>query len=148
MSLDDKLMLRRLGAGETIQAVRKDADMTGEEFDAWWSGQLQARLPDLESSRTIDGASKVEIFRDERGTPHVYADSDDDLFFGYGFAMGQDRLWQLDYLRRKAMGRLSEILGPSGLELDIIARTVGVNRIASEEAKQIGDWLGDYHRQS
>ena len=137
MASDDRSMLRRLGAGESIQTVRKDAGMTGEEFDAWWSGQLQARLPDLEGSRTIDGVAKVEIFRDERGTPHIYGGSDDDLFFGYGFAMGQDRLWQLDYLRRKAMGRLSEILGHSGLELDTIARTVGTNRIAREEAERL-----------
>ena len=137
MASDDRSMLRRLGAGESIEAVRKDAGMTPEDFDTWWPGQLRARLPDLEGSRTLDGVAKVEIFRDERGTPHIYAGSDDDLFFGYGFAMGQDRLWQLDYLRRKAMGRLSEILGPSRLELDTIARTVGTNRTAAEEAERL-----------
>ena len=59
--------------------------------------------------------------------------------FGYGFATGQDRLWQLDYLRRKATGRLSEVLGPSGIELDTIARTVGISRIAAAEANRLPD---------
>ncbi len=137
MKLDDKTMLRRLGSGEPIDAVCGDAGMSRAGFDEWWSGQLASRAPDLETSRTLDGAGRVEVIRDELGTPHVYADTDDDLFFGYGFAMGQDRLWQLDYLRRKAMGRLAEVLGPDGLEMDVIARTVGVNRIAEEEIGRI-----------
>jgi penicillin amidase len=56
-----------------------------------------------------------------------------DLFFGFGYAMSQDRLFQLDYRRRKGLGRLSEILGAEALELDTIARTVGLNRIAENE---------------
>ena len=39
--------------------------------------------------------------------------------------MAQDRLFQLDYLRRKGLGRLAEVLGPEGLPLDLVARTVG-----------------------
>ena len=42
----------------------------------------------------------------------------------------KDRLFQLDYLRRKGHGRLAEILGEEGVQLDTIARTVGLNRIA------------------
>ena len=106
------------------------AGMSRVEFDEWWRGQLESRLPDVETARVFDGAGGVEILRDETGTPHVYADTSGALFFGYGFAMAQDRLWQLDYLRRKAVGRLAEVLGPDGLETDIIARTVGINRIA------------------
>ena len=129
--------LKRLGAGETIDAVCADAGMGRAEFDEWWRGQLESRLPDMETARTFDGAGGVEILRDETGTPHVYADTAGALFFGYGFAMGQDRLWQLDYLRRKAVGRLSEVLGPDGLETDIIARTVGIARTAAEEIDRI-----------
>ena len=129
--------LNRLGAGETIDAVCADAGMGRAEFDEWWRGQLESRLPDMETGRTFDGAGGVEILRDETGTPHVYADTAGALFFGYGFAMGQDRLWQLDYLRRKAVGRLSEVLGPDGLETDIIARTVGIARTAAEEIDRI-----------
>ena len=124
-------MLRRLGAGESIADVRADAGLSPEGFDGWWSEQLASRLPVLDGEKSAEAS--VEILRDRWGIPHIYAEKDDDLFFGYGYAMGQDRLWQLDYLRRKAMGRLSEILGPSGLEADTIVRTVGINRVVDAE---------------
>jgi penicillin amidase len=139
MSASDTEILHRLGAGESIESVRADTKQSADEFEAWWSGQLASRVPDMTGKRRVEGAASVEIIRDRWGIPHVYADSDDDLFFGYGFAMGQDRLWQLDYLRRKAHGRLSEILGPDGLELDTVARTVGINRIAAEEVQRLPD---------
>ena len=67
----------------------------------------------------------------------MYADDDTDLFFGFGLATAQDRLFQLDYLRRKACGRLSEVLGEQALPLDTIARTVGLPRIAAAEWKRL-----------
>jgi penicillin amidase len=139
MSVIDAEVLHRLGKGESIESVRAFAGISADEFEEWWNGQLSSRVPDMAGTRRVEGAASVEIFRDQWGIPHVFADSDDDLFFGYGFAMGQDRLWQLDYLRRKAHGRLSEILGPDGLELDIVARTVGINRIAAEEFQRLPD---------
>ena len=51
--------------------------------------------------------------------------------------MAQDRLWQLDYLRRRALGRLAEVLGAGSLELDVVARTVGLHRIAEAEVKRL-----------
>ena len=50
--------------------------------------------------------------------------------------MAQDRLFQLDYLRRKAHGRLAEVLGKDGLETDIVSRTLGLTRIAEQEWSQ------------
>ena len=50
----------------------------------------------------------VRIERDERGTPHIMAETDEDLFYGFGWAMSEDRLFQLDYLRRKAKGELKQ----------------------------------------
>ena len=81
----------------------------------------------------------VRIDRNRWGIPHVSADTDEDLFFGFGYAMAQDRLFQLDYLRRKAVGRLSEVLGPDGLDLDIVARTLDLRRIAEAEWRQTPD---------
>ena len=86
--------------------------------------------------RVIDD-SEVSIERDRWGIPHIYADHDTDLFFAFGYAMAQDRLFQLDYLRRKGLGRLSEILGSDGLQFDTIARTVGINRIAVAEVERL-----------
>ena len=77
---------------------------------AWF---IRAPLPKLDG--TIDAASlksEVTIRRDDRGIPHIEASSVSDLFFGQGFACAQDRLWQMDLLRREAEGKLSELFGP------------------------------------
>ncbi len=137
MTTSDRDMLLNLGSGGSPESVREEAGLSADEFQRWWNGQLESRLPDMAGSRSLPHGANVEILRDEWGVPHVYADSEDDLFFGYGYAMAQDRLWQLDYYRRKAMGRLSEVLGPDGLELDVIARTIGINRIAEAEIKAL-----------
>ena len=55
--------------------------------------------------RPADGLTGVVIERDRWGIPHVFADRLGDLGFGFGYAMAQDRLFQMDYLRRKGLGR-------------------------------------------
>ena len=131
MNKSDKDMLLRLGAGDSIQAICGDAGLTRAEFDQWWAEQTSGRVPSMEGTRTASGVSgRIDIVRDEWGVPHVLADSDDDLFFGYGYATAQDRLWQLDYYRRKAHGRLSEVIGPSGIEIDTVSHTIGLSRTA------------------
>jgi len=67
-------------------------------------------------------SGQVRILRDEYGVPHVYAASLTALFYGVGYAQGQDRLWQADVHRRLATGTLSELFGPSVLPGDIFAR--------------------------
>jgi hypothetical protein len=56
----------------------------------------------------------VRLERDAYGSPRIIAESPADCAFGMGWAMSEDRLFQLDYLRRKALGQLSEVLGPGG----------------------------------
>jgi len=80
---------------------------------------------------------KVEILRDRVGVPHIYAGRTDDLFFGLGLAAAEDRLWQMDRLRRRALGRQAEILGEGYLALDIAHRTLGLDRIAVDEAAKL-----------
>lgn len=75
--------------------------------------------------------SGVTIVRDERGIPHIEAETFADLFFAHGYAQAQDRLWQLDYLRRWAHGRLAEVFGREKLGEDIIAHTIGVPALAN-----------------
>jgi penicillin amidase len=85
---------------------------------------------------TCTGAvgGRVEILRDRSGIPHIYAASTPDLYFGLGMAMAEDRLWQMDRLRRRALGRQAEILGPAYLASDIAHLTVGIDEIAAREA--------------
>jgi penicillin amidase len=67
-------------------------------------------------------SGQVRILRDEYGVPHVYAARLSALFHGVGYAQGQDRLWQADIHRRLATGTLSDLLGPSVLAGDVLAR--------------------------
>src|SRR5205823_6759037 len=148
MRLTGREILRRLGAGEPIHAVCAGAGLTRADFDAWWQAEITARVPPAVGSGRAAVRQAVRIERDRWGIPSVFANSDDDLFFGFGYAVAQDRLFQLDFLRRKGAGRLAEILGPEGaeldligrtpglrsvLEMDLLARTVGVRRIAERE---------------
>jgi penicillin amidase len=75
----------------------------------------------------------VEILRDRVGIPHVYAERTSDLYFGLGFATAQDRLWQMDRLRRRALGRQAEILGPAYVTSDLAHRLVGIPEMAAAE---------------
>ena len=80
---------------------------------------------------------KVEILRDRAGIPHIYAARTDDLFFGLGLAVAEDRLWQMDRLRRRALGRQAEILGSAYLNYDIAHLTVGLDKVAIAETAKL-----------
>ena len=129
--------LRRLGAGESIQSLCKASGMSRQQFDAWWRDEIRSRVPEMEARHELAVTRPVQIERDCWGIPHISAEDDQDLFFGYGFAMAQDRLFQLDYLRRKGQGRLAEILGPDGVESDLLVRTVGLPGIAAAEENRL-----------
>src|SRR5437868_14186411 len=130
-------MLRRLGAGDSIAAICAAAGLTRAEFDAWWSGECRRRVPPASGGRftaSVNGPiGAVSIERGRWGIPHVHAANDVNLFFGFGYATAQDRLFQLDFLRRKARGRLAEILGADGVESDVLHRTLGLAQIADRE---------------
>lgn len=83
------------------------------------------RLPGLKAS--------VEVERDSLGIPHLHAQSLEDLYLAQGYVAAQDRLWQLDLLRRVAKGEVAEIAGARALALDIDARLLGI-RVAAEAA--------------
>src|SRR4051794_11972594 len=126
MSEQSRQIMTRLGLGESINSVCDAAGVTRPEFDDWWQAEITARTPQMNGRRDAKLGSDVEIVRDGWGIPHIFAANDEDLFVGFGWAMGQDRLWQLDYLRRKALGRLAEILGPEAVDQDLLVRTVGL----------------------
>src|SRR5258708_9404780 len=96
---------------------------------------LPKRLPPLSAVLSAPLSGKVEILRDRAGVPHVYATSTGDVYFGLGFAMAQDRLWQMDRLRRRALGRQAEILGESYVQSDLMHHAVGIPAIAEREVE-------------
>ena len=92
---------------------------------------LAAALPDLTSSLRLPGlAGPVEIWRDAEGVPHARAGSVHDAFFAQGFVHAQDRLWHMEYDRRRASGRWAELVGEIGVPQDALARRLGLERSA------------------
>ncbi|MGE6480148.1 penicillin acylase family protein [Psychrobacter namhaensis] len=63
-------------------------------------------------------ADDITIKRDEYGTPHIYANSTYELFYGYGYSIAQDRLYSLDMARRTGTGKVSEVLGAEFIDFD------------------------------
>jgi penicillin G amidase len=80
-------------------------------------------LARLDGEVTIRGLrADVRVTRDRWGVPHISARDEQDLFFAQGYVMAQDRLWQMELWRRRAEGRLAEILGPGAVARDRTAR--------------------------
>src|SRR5436190_24200862 len=87
--------------------------------------QAKSVLAQIEGEIKIPGLKEpVEVLRDKWGVPHIYAKSQDDLFFAQRFVVAQDRLFQLDLWRRLARGEMAEIIGPDAIEGDVFARLI------------------------
>jgi penicillin amidase len=140
MPLDSRDILHQLGSGQSIAAVCAAAGWSRSEFDEWWRAECRRRVPAADGTQRVCGLrGTLRIDRDALGIPHVEAGGDGDLFFGFGYATAQDRLFQLDYLRRKARGRLAEVLGRSAVESDRLYRTIGLAQIADAEWTHLPD---------
>jgi len=98
----------------------------------WFQHIVEKGLPQISGDMRISGIKEpVEILRDAYGVPHIYAQNEPDLYFAFGYAMAQDRLWQMEFTRRLGQGRLSEIFGPDFIKADRYFRTLtaaGINR--------------------
>lgn len=87
----------------------------------------------------VDGLDdEVTILRDEWGIPHVRARTSHDAFFGQGFVQAADRLGQLEYDRRRALGRWAEVAGPTAVAFDRFARRCGLAGAAQREYAALG----------
>ncbi|HKW79234.1 MAG TPA: penicillin acylase family protein [Candidatus Limnocylindria bacterium] len=84
--------------------------------------------------RLIGLDEAAQVARDSSGVPHIYAQTDHDLFYLQGYVTASDRLWQLEFLRRIGQARLSEIFGAATLDTDRFVRTLGWYRVARREA--------------
>lgn len=99
-------------------------------------------LPDYESTLSLPGlAAPVNLYREQQtGILHISASSEDDLFFAQGFAQAQTRMWQLEFQRRVGAGRLSEIVGEGGLDIDKTMRTLGLYAAAERAVNQVSPY--------
>lgn len=84
-------------------------------------------LPDYNQSAYLTGLTDgVVIYRDQHAVPYIYASNEHDLYLAVGYVMAQDRLWQMDLLRRVTMGRLSEIFGEDMVGADHLLRALRI----------------------
>lgn len=81
--------------------------------------------------------AEVEVVIDDRGIPHIYASNDDDLAFAAGYQMATDRLFQMELVRRRALGTQAEVLGESFVDQDIVSRTFNLRRWGRENAERL-----------
>jgi penicillin G amidase len=93
----------------------------------------RSALPQLDGSLRVEGLSAaVKVTRDGHGVPTIEAASLEDLFLAQGYVTAQDRLWQMDIMRRFDSGELSEILGEDTLKIDREQRILGLRAAAAQ----------------
>src|SRR5216684_1861143 len=95
---------------------------------------LRSSLPQIEGRVAVPGIkAEVTIARDSDGVPLISAADDEDAAFGLGYAHAQDRLFQMELMRRNGAGRLAEIFGAAALDTDRQMRVLGIYRLAEAE---------------
>jgi len=96
----------------------------------YWRWSRRA-LPQVDGELRLPGLSApVTVRRDGLGVPHIEAASVPDLMRAQGYVTAQDRMWQMDLLRRRAKGQLAEAFGPAALVADRDVRTLGLGDAA------------------
>ena len=97
----------------------------------WVRTTVSESLPQIDGSLALAGlSSPVSVQRDAHGVPHIHASTLDDLVFAQGFVTAQDRLFQMDTLRRYSSGELAEILGSRLIPHDKLQRTLQIRASA------------------
>ncbi|MBC6404728.1 MAG: penicillin acylase family protein [Rhodospirillales bacterium] len=95
-------------------------------------------LPAQTGSKALPGLERnVSLSRSPEGLVFIEAGSEGDAAFALGYAHAQDRLLQMELMRRLAAGRLSEAVGSSTVKIDRMMRTLGLYRLAEENAARI-----------
>lgn len=125
-------ILRRLLLGILALALLLVVGAGG--FYLW----LRGSLPETSGTITVEGPlAPVEVRRDASGVAYIKATDARDAYFALGFVHAQDRLWQMDMMRRYGAGRLSEVVGARAIDTDRMMRTLGIYRLAERAVDQV-----------
>ena len=101
---------------------------------------LKQALPKIDGTIPLAGLdASVEVYRDTYGIPHVRASSERDAFYAQGFVTAQDRLWHMEYDRRRGAGRWAEAVGVSALEQDKLMRRFRLEASARADYQAVED---------
>ncbi len=91
---------------------------------------LNHPLPQYEGEKTLPVNERVDVFTDEFGVPHIFAENEKDLFFTAGYIAARDRLFQLSMVSLAVNGELASVLGEDYLKTDIYLRTWKIRKTA------------------
>lgn len=95
-------------------------------------------FPVTSGSIEISGLhAPVQVYRDDYGVPHIQADDVHDLMLSAGYVHAQDRLWQMDLMRRAGEGRLSEVMGKPTVDIDMLFRTLDLRGLAGRIEREL-----------
>ncbi len=99
-------------------------------------------LPDYNQDIQLSGLEyEVSVYRDKYAVPHIYAKTENDLYMAVGYLLAQDRMWQMDLIRRVTLGRISEIFGEDFVETDLLLRAL---RFSDKSEKILGELDENY----
>ncbi len=96
---------------------------------------LKSTSPDYSGNISIKGLNnEVEVIFDEFGVPYIYAENAHDAYMALGYVHAQERLFQMEMIRRVTSGRLSELLGEKFIDTDKTMLTLGIRDMATRSA--------------
>ncbi len=96
--------------------------------------------PQVAGTIKVEGlTAPVKVLRDAWGVPQIYAENEHDLFFAQGYVHAQDRLWQMETMRRLGNGTMSAAVGEKAINKDLYYRALGLRRVAEESWSKIDD---------
>lgn len=99
---------------------------------------LQYTKPKYEGNQTLAGLSKpTTVYIDDYGVPHIYAENQIDAMTTLGYVHAQDRLWQMELMRRIAPGKLAEIFGNVALKNDQFFLGTGIDENSQKAIDQL-----------
>lgn len=95
-------------------------------------------LPDYNQNVNLKNLeNEVTVYRDNYAVPHIIAKNEQDLYRTAGYITAQDRLWQIDLIRRATQGTLSEIFGKDFFQIDLLLRALQINQKSEEIYKKL-----------
>lgn len=104
--------------------------------EGFWRNAENATAKTKHQSLHLNGiAGEVRVVFDDRLVPHIFAQSESDLYFAQGYVTAMHRLWQMDLSTRATAGELSKVLGPRTLEIDRRQRQLGMGFAAENAVK-------------
>jgi penicillin G amidase len=113
--------------------------IAGLGFYGYW--YLQQTKPIYEGEIKLAGLSNpVKVKYDNFGIPHIYAKNESDAYFALGYLQAQERLFQMEMIRRVATGTLAEILGAEFVDVDKLFRTLGFAKKSDGFAKVFAEY--------